>query len=190
MINIAKNRLILSSFYLSAAIAINTFSGCVEESKGKDEEGASSQNSMAVPVKQRLAHSVSFQDGNGKVIALNELEGKVVFINFWATWCPPCIQEMPSIQKLKDEFKDNDNLVFMLVDVDGKHEQAQAFMDQRKLDLPVFIPHSKIPTEFLGNAIPTTIILDKKGAIAARVEGGRDYSMPEVINGIRELVNE
>ncbi|WP_415541532.1 TlpA family protein disulfide reductase [Empedobacter stercoris] len=98
--------------------------------------------------------------------------------------------EMPSINELKAKFNGNENIVFLMVDVDGKHKKAQAFMDKLKFDLPVYVPHSEIPKEYLGGAIPTTIILDKKGAIAARIEGGRDYSAPEILNGLKKLIAE
>ena len=123
-------------------------------------------------------------------MALNDLKGKVVFINFWATWCPPCIEEMPSINELKTKFAGNEDIVFLMVDVDGKYKKAQTFMNKRKFNLPVYVPHSEIPKEFLGGAIPTTVILDKKGAIAIRLEGGRDYSAPEMRRGLQQLIAE
>lgn len=138
----------------------------------------------------RTDNGITFQDGNGKIVALNDLKGKVVFINFWATWCPPCIEEMPSINELKTKFAGNEDIVFLMVDVDGKYKKAQTFMNKRKFNLPVYVPHSEIPKEFLGGAIPTTVILDKKGAIAIRLEGGRDYSAPEMRRGLQQLIAE
>ena len=127
---------------------------------------------------------------DGKAVNMEDLKGKVVFMNFWATWCPPCIQEMPSINELKAKFEGNENIVFLMVDVDGKYKKAQTFMNKRKFNLPVYVPHSEIPKEFLGGAIPTTVILDKKGAIAIRLEGGRDYSAPEMRRGLQQLIAE
>ena len=138
----------------------------------------------------RTDNGITFQDGNGKIVALNDLKGKVVFINFWATWCPPCIEEMPSINELKTKFAGNEDIVFLMVDVDGKYKKAQTSMNKRKFNLPVYVPHSEIPKEFLGGAIPTTVILDKKGAIAIRLEGGRDYSAPEMRRGLQQLIAE
>lgn len=145
---------------------------------------------VAERTENQIANDITFQDGNGKTIALNDLKGKVVFINFWATWCPPCIAEMPSINELKTKFAGNEDIVFLMVDVDGKYKKAQTFMNKRKFNLPVYVPHSEIPKEFLGGAIPTTVILDKKGAIAIRLEGGRDYSAPEILNGLKKLIAE
>lgn len=138
--------------------------------------------------KNVVEKDVSFTDENGKTVTLSSLKGKVVFINFWATWCPPCREEMPTINTLRQKFKDNDQIVFLMVDVDGKMKKSKAFMEKNKYDLPVYAPKSSIPPDFLGNAVPTTIILDKNGKIAGRVEGSMDYSSPEVIKSLKELI--
>lgn len=171
--------------------ALVLLSGC-SSNKGTTTENETTPktDSAAMVADAPQRSGVTFEDGNGQLIALDDLIGNVVFINFWATWCPPCIHEMPSIQALKNEFDDHKDLIFLMVDVDGKHKQAQAFMDKRNFDLPVYIPHSDIPGQLLGSAIPTTIIFDKSGAIAARIEGSRDYTDPAIINGIKHLIEE
>lgn len=142
------------------------------------------------PATSRTVRSVFFQDGEGNRIDAANLEGKVVFINFWATWCPPCIAEMPSINKLYDVYRDNENIVFIMADVDNKYEQSVKFMEDKNLTLPVHVPAGEIPGDWLGGAIPTTVILDKTGAIAARHEGMADYSRQEVIDFIQGLIEE
>lgn len=134
--------------------------------------------------------SVIFLDGEGNRYDADELTGKVVFINFWATWCPPCIAEMPSIDQLYQQFKDHDQVQFLMVDVDGEIEKSQRFMESKKLGLPVHVARGEIPSAWLGRSIPTTIILDKNGEIAARNEGMADYSRKEVVNLINELLAE
>lgn len=120
-----------------------------------------------------------FFDAKGNKVSLSSLQGKVVFVNFWATWCPPCIKEMPSIQDLKEKMKDKD-VVFLLVDIDGNHEKAQAFMEKRKLNLPVYTPAATISNTYLGSSIPTTVIFDKKGNMIQRIVGGVDFASEEV----------
>ncbi|GEM64900.1 alkyl hydroperoxide reductase [Sphingobacterium faecium NBRC 15299] len=134
------------------------------------------------------ANEVSFIDENGKDITLSSLKGKVVFINFWATWCPPCIHEMPSINSLKQSFKENNEIIFLMVDVDGMMDKSKAFMAENKYDLQVYAPHGEIPSEFLGNAIPTTVILNKKGELVDRLEGGRDYADPAIKKSLDKLI--
>jgi len=131
---------------------------------------------------------VVFKDGSGKSVELSALKGKVVFINFWATWCPPCRAEMPSINTLYNKFKDSSDVVFLMVDVDGKYEKSYSFIKQNGYAFPLYVPASAIPSSFLGNAIPTTVILNKKGKIAMRHEGGADYSSPKAEKFIQSLL--
>src|SRR5690606_6465578 len=98
-------------------------------------DAASAGAPAAAPAKP----SVFFADGAGNRIDAANQAGKVVFINFWATWCPPCIAEMPSIDKLYAQFKDNEDIVFVMADVDNQYEKSKQFMDDRNLNLPVHV---------------------------------------------------
>src|SRR5690606_33883019 len=133
---------------------------------------------------------LKFKDENGKTISLSSLKGKVVFINLWATWCPPCIHEMASINELRKTFKDNDDLVFLMVDMDGKIDKASNWKKNKKFDLPVHVPDSEIPRELFTGSIPTTIIIDKQNNIVGRQVGGADYMSPEIIELMKNLLNE
>jgi len=141
-------------------------------------------------IEKEAGFNVSFQAVDKSTINTKDLIGKVVFINFWATWCPPCIEEMPSIQALYNQFKDNPDIVFLLVDVDADLKGAERFMRKHKLDMPLYIPNSNLPTSFLEGAIPTTVILDKRGNIDVRLEGGRDYRAPQMVQAIESLLAE
>lgn len=132
---------------------------------------------------------VVFKDENNKEISLNALKGKVVFINFWATWCGPCRQELPSLHQLKQAFRDNNKIVFLFVDVDGDLVKSKAFMKKHQYDLPLVAPKSPIPSNFLGNAVPTTVIIDKKGRMVGHIEGSMDYNTKEVIKGLKDLTD-
>ena len=151
------------------------------------QRDASSKPAEEKPSATSRYATVSFLNDEGKSVRISDLEGKVVFVNFWATWCPPCKAEMPSIQVLKDKFKDNDQVVFLLVEIEGAKEKAHDFMQQGQMDLPLYYPESQIPEEWLGGAIPTTVILDKTGKMATRHEGMADYSSSEVIEFINSL---
>lgn len=133
---------------------------------------------------------IKFKDKNGDEVSLHALKGKVVFINLWTRWCPPCIQEMPSINELRKTFKDNDDLVFLMVDLDGEIETAKQFMERKKYDLPVHVPNSEIPRELFSGSIPTTIIVDKQNNIVGRRVGGADYMSPKIVESIEGLLNE
>lgn len=130
---------------------------------------------------------VQFIDVNGQQVNLSSLNGKVVFINFWATWCPPCIAEMPSINAFYQKFKDNPNVVFLMVDVDGNFKKSEKFMQRRNFDLKVWNAASSIPETYLGGSIPTTVILDKQGRLVFRHEGGADYENKDFQESINKL---
>lgn len=133
--------------------------------------------------------NVSFRDGNGKVVDLISLKGKVVFINFWATWCPPCIAEMPSINALYSKFKDNENVAFLMVDVDGNYQKSDNFMKKNHFTLQVLSPASEIPPVFMQGAVPTTVILNKEGKMVYQQEGAADYNSTEMVDFIIELTH-
>lgn len=134
--------------------------------------------------------TILFKSEEGELIDLSQQRGKVVFINFWATWCPPCIAEMPSIQELYTSFKDNDQVVFLMVDVDNKPERSVKFMEKGNYDLPVHTPASAIPPSFLGGAIPTTLVLNKKGEVVFKHEGMGNYAAPEFRSFLSKLAAE
>ncbi|RLZ07168.1 TlpA family protein disulfide reductase [Faecalibacter macacae] len=127
------------------------------------------------------------RDLNGNVVSLSDLKGKVVFLNFWATWCPPCIAEMPSIQQLHDKFKNDDEVLILTLEVDGKQEKIQKFINRKKLTVPVYIPNSSIPTELFEGTLPTTIIFDKQGNIAHTTLGMADYSGQDIVDFLNEV---
>lgn len=131
--------------------------------------------------------NVYFKDGNGKTLDLASLKGKVIFINFWATWCPPCIAEMPSINDLYSKFKDNEKVVFLMVDVDGNYPKSDSFMKKHQYDLAVVSPAGEIPSVFMQGAVPTTVILDQEGKMVYRQEGAADYSSAEMTEMIARL---
>lgn len=183
-----KNQLKNSVIALCIATTISLISCGNTDKKESRTDNVNAATKEVVENGQVAVADISFKNENGKTISLRSLKGKVVFINFWATWCGPCIHEMPSINNLKQLYKGNKTIEFLMVDVDNKMAKSSAFMLQNKYDLPVFVPTGNIPSEYLGNSIPTTVILDKSGDIIARIEGGRDYMSPEIITALNELI--
>lgn len=126
-------------------------------------------------------------DLQGKQVNFESLKGKVVFLNIWATWCPPCIAEMPNIQKLYDKVG-SDKIAFVMLSVDeGGMEKVKKFIDKKKYTFPVYMPASQFPQEFYSNAIPTTFIISPEGKIVAKQEGMTDYDTPEVAEFLQKL---
>lgn len=119
-----------------------------------------------------------------------KLKGKVLFINFWATWCPPCRAEMPSIQVLYEKFKDNDQIEFLIVEIESNIDGTQEFLKKNNLNLPIVYPASNIPEAWLSGSIPSTVILDKNGKLAVKKEGMYDYSSKSVKEYIQTLIDQ
>ncbi len=121
-------------------------------------------------------------DETGKPFDFNEVKGKVVLINFWATWCPPCIAEMPSMEKLYKNYKND--VVFLFVS-DEKNEVISKFKKKNTYDITVYSSVSKPPEIFETQSIPRTYILDKNGTIAIDKSGAADWNSKSV----RELLD-
>ncbi|MHB1922123.1 MAG: TlpA family protein disulfide reductase [Chitinophagaceae bacterium] len=139
------------------------------------------------PIRPPQSSPVSFVGKSGQRIYLSDLKGKVVFLNFWATWCPPCRAEMPSINSLYQKFKEDPKVVFMEVDVDGNFPKSQRYLTSRGFDLPLYIMDQPIPAEWFRGAIPTTIILDTQGNMVQKHEGMADYNSSKVVDYLKSL---
>lgn len=129
-----------------------------------------------------------FEDENGKKISLSDHKGKVIFINFWTTWCPPCRAEMPSINSLYEKIGKNNNVLFLMVDADDKLAESNKFMKKRSFELPVVAIASAIPEQIFGGSLPTTLIISPMGEIVFRHEGMADYNSKEIINFINGML--
>ncbi|WP_225872198.1 TlpA family protein disulfide reductase [Pedobacter frigidisoli] len=132
-------------------------------------------------------NGIQFKDIKGNVIDLGELKGKVIFLNFWATWCPPCRAEMPSINKLYNQFKDDKNFVFIFADADGDLEKSGKFMSTRKYGMPIFKVNSTVPEQIFAGSLPTTVIFDKQGRLSFRHEGIANYADKKFVEFLNRL---
>ena len=100
---------------------------------------------------------------------LSQFKGKVVFMNFWATWCRPCGAEKPTIQNLYNYLK-NEDVVFLLIS-NEKKETVQAFVEKRKFTFPVYLYKDDLPNVLKSPGIPATFILDRDGVIVFKHVG-------------------
>ena len=121
---------------------------------------------------------------------MSELKGKVVFVNFWTTWCRLCVEEMPTISNLKNKFKGNDNIVFVLLNVEGNLAKSKKFMKDKKFNLPFYVAENTISSKYFQGAIPTTLIFNKDGELEAQIQGGRDFGHPEIYEALKTLTEK
>lgn len=127
----------------------------------------------------------------GEKVQLKSLKGKVIFLNFWATWCGPCKEEMPSVEALYQGFKEQD-FVFLTISLDYEGGKiVKKFMEKYRYGFPVlFDPTSKILQLFQVSRIPATVIIDRGGRMIGRVIGPRDWFCPDVIALINQLLSK
>lgn len=131
--------------------------------------------------------AISFKSADGKIVNLADQKGKVVFINFWATWCPPCIAEMPSVNQLHEKLKGNKNIVFIMVDADNDFGRSASFMSKHDFSLPIYQANSTMPNALFSGTLPTTVIVDKTGKIIFRHEGVADYGNAKLLAYLQKL---
>ena len=128
----------------------------------------------------QAAPAWELKDLDGKAVKLSDFKGKVVLLNFWATWCPPCRQEIPDLVALQNQYKDK-GLVVIGVSLDQNGPAGvKAFVSRMKINYPVVMGDAKT-LEAYGNfqAIPTTFFIDRAGNVAGQYEGGADQAMFE-----------
>ncbi len=132
------------------------------------------------------APDFTIQDGATSV-TLHNLREKVVVLNFWATWCPPCIQELPSLEQLQSRFKDRGvEVVGISVDVDGK--AYQQFLKDHKVDfLTVRDPDQKANSLYGTFKFPETYIIDRRGILRRKFIGAVDWNEPEIVDFLSKL---
>jgi thiol-disulfide isomerase/thioredoxin len=122
--------------------------------------------------------SFSIRDINGNVLNIQTLSGKKLFVNLWASWCPPCKKEMPSIEKLYRSV-DKEKVQFLLISFDDQFELAKKYVLSKKLNLPIYYPTENPPALFQVQGIPATFIFNESGELIKRVEGSENYYTKE-----------
>lgn len=176
-------------FYLFVFILF-PFMSLNVQADGKEEDLYSKIG--IIPIKgDKKAPDFSLQDLNGKRFSLNQFKGKVIFINFWATWCGPCKEEMPSMEVLHQQFKGK-NFVLLAVSVDyGGQQLVKEFINKYQYTFPVLIdPKCKTFDLFKIKGIPATFLIDKKGRMVGKATGPRDWKSPEVASLINLLIQK
>jgi thiol-disulfide isomerase/thioredoxin len=138
------------------------------------------------------APALELKDLVGAPHDLAQLNGRVVLINFWATWCPPCRREMPSMERLLQALK-GEAFDVLAVDVGEDADTIDAFTSQldARPTFPILLDtrsHTLQAWKVAG--LPTTFLIDRQGHIVASAIGGREFDHPEIVQAIRELLKE
>ena len=133
------------------------------------------------------APALRLNDADDQWIDLANLKGRVVLVNFWATWCPPCRKEFPSLGRVRKLFKPSE---FEVVAVNVGEDPDTVFSFAGNTDFPVlFDRDAKAMASWPVRGLPTTLLVDRRGRLAFRATGGREFDDPDIIAAIRQLLN-
>lgn len=130
----------------------------------------------------------SFSDSTGKIFSSSELNGKVVLINFWASWCPPCRAEMPSLNKLYLKLRSDERFVFLFINEDEDKEKGINYIQKEHLSIPFYYRTGEISQDIFSGTLPTTIVLDKEGKVVLKHTGMAQYDTNEFIAQLKALL--
>jgi cytochrome c biogenesis protein CcmG/thiol:disulfide interchange protein DsbE len=136
-----------------------------------------------------LVPNFTFPGLDGKMVRLNDYKGKVVFVNIWATWCEPCRDEMPSMERLYQKLK-GDDFIILAVSINASGgETVTPFVKDFKLSFPVLLDSKGQSQRLFGTTgIPESFIIDKQGVLDQKTMGPRDWDSPEVILYFQDLI--
>ena len=134
-------------------------------------------------------YSLVFDNLEGGTYNFSVAKGKVVFLNLWATWCPPCVAEMPAIQELYDKYKDNRQVEFLMISNEDPQKVAR-FIKRKGYTFPVYINHYQLPQAFQTNSIPTTFVVSKSGDIVINQVGAANWSGSKMLETMDRLIHE
>jgi peroxiredoxin len=138
----------------------------------------------------RIAADFTLEDLSGRSITLASLRGKVIFLNFWATWCAPCLEEMPSMQALYEQMRSNPDFVMLAVSQDQRGRQAvKPFIDKNGFRFQVLLdPDGQLAESYGLRGVPETFIIDRSGRIVAHHAGAFDWSRPDVSDALKRML--
>jgi thiol-disulfide isomerase/thioredoxin len=164
-----KKYLFLFAIATIAAISCNNTNASVQQETDNTNTVAVSNSTATV-----ILPTFKIVDLEGKPFNLADFKGKKIFVNLWASWCPPCRAEIPSIEKLYSKV-DKSKAVFVMLSLDNDFETAVKFAAKINMATPVYYPAENLPALFKVPSIPATFIFDEKGNLINRIEGGDDY---------------
>jgi thiol-disulfide isomerase/thioredoxin len=163
-------------YLLTSILILAVLIGCNNSNAGKSTVSTIDQPATAQVAAPAVPTLPSFLivNASNQVIDLSQFKGKKVFVNLWATWCPPCRAEIPSIEKLSAK-TDNNKAVFVMISLDDNFDKAKSFAIKNNMSLPVYFPAANLPQLFNVQGIPATFIFNENGELVHRQDGSTDF---------------
>ena len=138
-----------------------------------------------------MAPRFSLRNLKGNMEGLDDHLGKVIVVNFWATWCVPCVKEMPSFESLYRRYR-SQGLTLLAVSLDkGDSTKVQEFADKYKLSFPILLDTEGVAEKLYPSfSIPFTYVVDKQGRVVARVDGAKNWESSETFEAVEHLLKQ
>lgn len=124
-------------------------------------------------------------DTEGNRVPFETFKGSVILVNFWATWCPPCVAEMPGLQDLYDRYQGKVSFLFVTSD---KKQRVFDFMNSKDYSFPVYFEASRSPEPLISKSLPSTYIIDQNGKVVVEKVGAADWNSPKVHRLLESLL--
>jgi thiol-disulfide isomerase/thioredoxin len=184
------------NLFIAAALLIVTLLAVVVYTRmpagdGERPEGFGDISAFKPAAEARPAPAISFADGKGRSLTLADFRGKVVVLNLWATWCTPCVAEMPMLDRLQQQLGDEGVEVLALsVDRGGSKAVEEFYQRTGVRHLGIYVdPSMRVTTDIRAPGLPTTLIIDPEGTELGRVIGPMEWDSPEAIELVRTALN-
>jgi len=163
----------VSVFTVNAYNASGSKANTSVEDADQNDTTQNNDSTKTIEINPNVTEAIDFtlKDLDGKELKLSDLKGKKVFLNFWATWCPPCKAEMPEIEKLYQETKDTD-LVIVAVEIGEPLDTVKSFIDSNKYSFKVLLDSDQsVASNYNITSIPTSFFIDEEGNIVSKRVG-------------------
>ncbi len=178
---------------LATLVVAVILSGCAKDEPRRLEGGRLGQvttNNQAAPRRGHMAPDFLLRDTTNHSVRLSDFKGKAVLINFWATWCGPCLMEMPSLDTLYQRNRDKDFVVLAVAGDDEGNAAVRPFVKRFHLSFPTLLdPEMEVNDLYQVRTIPASFLVDRKGYIRDIVFGSVDWSAPDAQALIDTLLN-
>lgn len=156
--------------------------------KGLAAKPAARSTETSLQLEQKIkVPDFSLKDINGKTVKLSDYAGKVVLLNFWATWCPYCIREMPELDRLNSELAKDNKAVILTIDVGESADRVKKYITEKKYTLTALVDNEGSVAENYGiTGLPTTIVVDRDGTLYDTITGATDAkTLLDIVNKLK-----
>jgi thiol-disulfide isomerase/thioredoxin len=175
-----------------AALALSLVLLMRAGSAAEDDAGTAQQTRLGefVPISPpHPAPAISFADRTGNTVSLSDFAGRLVVLNLWATWCAPCLREMPSLDRIQERLGD-DITVLALSEDRGGTKIVEPFIEKLGLKSLKFYldPKSSVEQAFKVQGLPTSFVIDRQGNLLGQVEGAAEWDSPKLLNTLKAFL--